>query len=82
MDRLQKIAEDFKTKHGRDLICSLIFDEMHIRQQILFSLEKMDYVGYADLQKCENEENDEKKVAKQAIAFLLNGIPSVLLFHT
>lgn len=72
MERLQKIAEEFKSKNGHELMCSLVYDEMHVRQQVLFSLQKMDYVGYADYGKI--QENGQKNIAKQAIVFLLNGI--------
>lgn len=67
MERLQKIAEEFKTKHRRELMCSLIFDEIHVRQQVLFSLQQMNYIGYADYGQA--SENGQKNMAKQAIVF-------------
>lgn len=72
MERLQKIATEFREKNGRDLLCSLIFDEMHLRQQVLFSMEKMEYVGYANYG--QKPGHEQTTVAKQAIVFLLNGI--------
>lgn len=72
VERLTKIAKEFKEKNKRDLLCSLVYDEMHLRQQILFSLQNMDYVGYATYG--QKPDNKEKAMAKQAIVFLLNGI--------
>lgn len=72
VERLQKIASEFKTKNKRELLCSLIFDEMYIRKQILFSLQNMEYVGYITYG--QKPGNEEKTIAKQAIVFLLNGI--------
>lgn len=72
MERLQKIAIEFKQKNGRELMCCLIFDEMYLRQQILFSMQNMDYVGYVNYG--QKPGNEHKTVAKQAIVFLLNGI--------
>lgn len=46
MNRLRKTAEEFKMKNNRDLICSLVFDEIHIRKQLCFSLQYMNYVGH------------------------------------
>lgn len=70
LERLKKIAEDYKIKHGRELMCSLIFDEMHIRQQVCWSVHQMDYIGYANY----GAKTNVKTVAKQVIVFLLNGI--------
>lgn len=72
VERLQKIAMEFKEKNGCELECSLIFDEIHLRQQILFSYHNMDYVGYANYGQKSND--DRKAIAKQAIVFLLNGV--------
>lgn len=78
MDRLKKVAEEFKNKHGYELMCSLIYDEMHVRQQVVFSLQKMDYVGYTDYG--QSKTNGQKNIAKQAVVFLLNGIEVNLEF--
>lgn len=71
MNRLRKIAEDFKTKNQRELMCSLVFDEMHIRQQVCWSLHRLEYVGYAGYGQ---KPGEEQIMAKQAIVFVLNGI--------
>lgn len=72
IERLKKIAAEYKEKNGHDLICCLIFDEMHLRKQILFSMEKMEYVGFANYGR--KPGNEQTSFAKQAIVFLLNGI--------
>lgn len=72
MERMKKINEDFKSKNQRELMCSLVFDEIHIRQQICWSFHQMKYIGYANVGQKPGEE--ENTIAKQAIVFLLNGI--------
>lgn len=72
MTKLKKIANDYKEKHGHDLVCSLVFDEMNIRKQIYWSLQQLDYVGYVNYGQDMNDE--QKTVARQAIVFILNGI--------
>lgn len=69
------MAEEFATKHQRKLMCSLVFDEMSIRQQVMWSLHQLDYIGYINYGKdTENPENPQNIIAKQAIVFVLNGI--------
>lgn len=70
MERLRRIVEDFKIKYNRDLMCSLVFDEIHIRQQLCFSLQLMDYVGHVGY----GQKPGEKNIASQAIVFLLVGL--------
>lgn len=72
VERLKIIAEEFEKKHGRKLICSLIYDEIHLRQQIIWSLQQLKYIGFVSYG--EKPGNDQNTVAKQAIVFLLNGI--------
>lgn len=75
LGRLRKIADEFKEKHGRELMCSLIFDEIHLRQQIIWSLQRLDYIGYVDFgHEPGDDQNHQNTIAKQAIVFLLNGI--------
>lgn len=71
MEKLEKIANDYKEKHGHNLVCSLVFDEMNIRKQIYWSLQQLDYVGYVNYGQ---DEDEQKAIAKQAIVFILNGI--------
>lgn len=71
IERLKKIAQDFENKHNRKLTCSLIFDEMHIREQILWSMNQLRFDGFANYG--EDPETGEK-IAKEAIVFLLKGI--------
>lgn len=55
--------------HG---LCSLVFDEMHIRSQVFWNLQQLEYVGFTNYG--DNPDFDQKRIAKQAIVFLLNGI--------
>lgn len=73
LERLTKLAKEYESKHQRKLMCSLCFDEMNIRQQILWSAHQLNYLGYT---KCgQNPDDDEKNiVAKQALVYILNGI--------
>lgn len=72
MERLRKIANDFEKKHNRKLMCSLVFDEMNIRQQIFWSSHHLDYIGYVNFG--QDPESEKNTIAKQAIVFVLNGI--------
>lgn len=76
LDRLKKIAGDFEKINNRRLMCSLVFDEVHIRQQVIYSLDEMEYTGFTSygINTEETSEDTKKTVAKQAIVFLLNGI--------
>lgn len=70
MERITNIAQKYADENnGRELMCSLVFDEMSIRQQVLFSLSNLNYMGFNN-----NPESQENTVVKQAIVFILNGI--------
>lgn len=73
MIRLTKIANDFEEKNKRKLLCSLVYDEIHIKQQIYWSQNEMKYSGFKTSGE-ESGEDVEKSIAKQAIVFILNGI--------
>lgn len=51
---------------------SLVFDEMHIGQQLFFSSQQLDFDGFVNYG--QDPEKEEKTIAKQAITFILNGI--------
>lgn len=76
LERLTKIARDFEEKHKYKLMCSLIYDEVHIKQQVYWSPQEMKYIGF----KSDGDSGDspdeslEKTIVKQAIVFMLNGI--------
>lgn len=79
MEKLGKIAKDFKEKNGYQMTCCLIFDEMNIRQQVFWSLQQLDYIGYTNDNEIyqndhQNEKNGTKRIVKQAIVFILNGV--------
>lgn len=73
LSRLTKIASDFLEKNNRKLLCSMVFDEMYIRQQIFWAHNEMQYSGFKSYGEKAGE-SDEQKIAKQAIVFMLNGI--------
>lgn len=72
MKRLTKIAQQYELDRGRKLLCSLVFDEMHIRSQVFWNLQQLEYVGFNNYR--DNPDFDQKRIAKQAIVFFLNGI--------
>lgn len=72
MTRLEKIAQQFEIEHERKLMCSLVFDEMHIRQQVFWLLQQLNFNGFVNYG--QDEEEEEKAIAKEAIVFILNGI--------
>lgn len=72
MERLKNIAAEFRMKHNRRVMCSLVFDEMHIRQQVFWSSQQLEFAGFVNYgQDLTKEENT---IAKEAIAFILKGI--------
>lgn len=79
VERLRKIANEYKCAKNEKMVCCLAFDEMYIRKQIYWSLQQMEYVGFTT--KIDDNSSDaacedkrEKRVAKQAIVFILNGV--------
>lgn len=86
-ERLERIVEQM---NGEKLVCSLIFDEIYIRKQILRCRESSKYVGYVtygsgmndslkeddDAIDEELDEYDEEELpcANQAIVFMLCGL--------
>lgn len=72
MRKLGKIARQHELDYGCKLLCSLVFDEMHIRTQVFWNLQQLKYVGFQTYD--ENPNNEQKRIAKQAIVFFLNGI--------
>lgn len=72
MNRLKKIATDYKKVNGHDMICSLVFDEMNIRKQVMWSLQQLNYNGFVNYG--QNPNDEEKIIAKQVIVFILNGV--------
>lgn len=64
----QKVAE--KKKNGEELVCSVCFDEMSMRQHITFSQSQGRMLGYASF----GSDPDEPEVAKEAIVFVVSGL--------
>lgn len=54
-------------------MCSLVYDEVHIKQQMYWSPNEMKYIGSKSIGDSPGE-GIEKMIAKQAIVFMLNGI--------
>lgn len=80
-ERLKKIANDFKEEKRTEMICSLIFDEMSVRQHIYWSRSHLDYIGVVqelnqDMPAVPDDHNGVERnvIAKQTIVFYLNGI--------
>lgn len=73
LNRLTKIAADYKRQYGCTLLCSLVYDEIYIKQQLFWSHNEMGCSGWKSYGEKPGE-NAEKRIAKQAIVFLLNGI--------
>lgn len=78
MERLKKVATEFEMTHKRKLMCSLVFDEMHIRQQVFWSLQQLNFNGFVNYG--QDPENEDKSIATQAIVFILNGIEANIEF--
>lgn len=75
---LKRIASDFNEAKKTKMICSMIFDEMNVRQQIYWSRSHQDYIGMVPKDQNGNVENvfesDDSTISKQIIVFYLNGI--------
>lgn len=76
MNKLKSIAAEFKERNNRELLCSLVFDEINIRQQIFWSMQQFCFDGYTNYER----DHEHRTIAKQAIAFILNGIDISLEF--
>lgn len=77
LQKLMTIAKDFEKECGTKIVCSLAFDEMNIRKQIIWSLQHLNFPGFIKAGDNSNDElqsNVERKIAKQAIVFLLTGL--------
>lgn len=78
MQRLKKIAQEFQMKYNRKLMCSLVFDEVNIRQQVSWSMQQLDFTGFVNYG--QDPESEQNNLAKQAIVFILKGIDANLEF--
>lgn len=67
------------------MVCTLIVDEMNIRQQVFWSPHKNSYDGFISSQMTEHRESENEKVsdkiAKYAIVYMLHGINCCFEFH-
>lgn len=72
MAKLKEITTSFRDKQGSEMCCSLVFDEMNIRRQVLWSTQQMKYIGYVN---CGKEPGgQDQTISTQAILFILNGL--------
>lgn len=62
--------------NGNDLICSLAFDEMHIKCHVEWLHEKKTFSGLITYG--ERESDDKLPLAKQALVFLITCVESKL----
>lgn len=70
MTALCNLADEMQN-NGKDLICSLAFDEMHIKSHLEWIHEKKAFSGLITYGE---RENDNMRLAKQAIVFLVTSI--------
>lgn len=85
LNRLKGFVDKLKIEKGEQLVCSLIFDEMSIRQQMIWDENKMEYLGFITYgMKDTNDTNqgEIKKIpiAKKSIIFMLFGINKYFQF--
>lgn len=71
MNHLSNIANEMKSK-GKQLLLSLVWDEMSHRKHIQWSDSQKKFLGFADTGK--KTEAEERPVAKQALVFMVNGL--------
>lgn len=77
LKKLEGIMNQYKKGNSTsELLCTLAFDEMSIRQQILWNRNKCDFDGFVN----NNDGCEDPVRSKQAIVFLLNGINYCLEF--
>lgn len=81
LDTLRERAESYKDEKGHKLHICLISDEMAIRKQITWAIEKSCFTGFATITSASQHPNAEEqneyeptlKVAKDALVFLVVG---------
>lgn len=79
IDRLAQIVQKHREKTKTELLCTLIFDEMNIRNQVFWLSYNNSYEGFVT-PRPDLKEEEKNKHAKQAIVFMLNGINCCLEF--
>lgn len=73
LDILKKKANEFKDKFNRNLLCSLVADEMAIRTHAQWNANKMKFDGFVDMgDKLTNQ--GILHLAKEALVFLVCGV--------
>lgn len=72
LDGLQEYAENFKSKTNKQLLVSLIFDEMSIQRSLLWCRSTNKFIGQID--KGNLNENEEFTLASNVIVFMINGL--------
>lgn len=76
LDKLKKIAAKFNGS-GSPLVCSLVFDEMYIRKQMVWSFEQNNYVGLARMENFDDQPDKadlQNVMANQVILFMLKAV--------
>lgn len=66
----RQVLDGLKNIPTKDKDCTLIFDGMAIRQQVIWDQEAHRFVGYCDYGSDINLENNEN-TAKEALVFIL-----------
>lgn len=70
IDKLKKIVTKHQEKFNTKMVCTLIADEMSLRQQIFWSPKQNSYEGFISKQ----SNDGSRKFAKQAFVYMLNGV--------
>lgn len=83
LDVIKKLSNEM-AKEGKSMVCSLAFDEVHIRKNIQFVQPRSEvgrFLGFISYGNTENlnetgvdSNNVNKQIANQAIVFMINGI--------
>lgn len=68
---LKSLVEDMNAK-GQKLICSLCFDEMHIKKHLMWSHNEKKFIG--NITYGIRNDGTNLPIAKQALVFMLNGV--------
>lgn len=70
---LKRTADEY-AQCGRKLVCSLLFDEMHIMKHVQWSNREHKLVGYANTIEKADHAPEHLNVANQALVFMVNAL--------
>lgn len=73
MEALKRKADDLKAQNGSKLVCTLIFDEMSIRQHSQWNQAEKDYIGHVVIGK-NSVQYENLPLAKDALVYMVSGL--------